>query len=279
MDEYKERDLKRVQEIELDILEKFISVCDKYSLEWIVIGGTALGAMRHNGFIPWDDDIDVAMPRKDYNYFLKKAHRDLPNGYFFQNYITEKNYNGYFSKIRKEGTAFVEKGALKLDIHHGIFIDIFPMDNLPDIPSEYKRFHRKLYVLFQIYLAKSNVGVASNQKHKFLGTLVRNIIRIISIPISKNTAFNNLDKQFQSYGNSETERLGFAYFSGMTLYKKELYPIKQIKFEKIYVNIPNDADSYLKRDYGNYMEIPPKEKRISHYPVILKFDSEYHGVK
>ena len=73
MDEYKERDLKRVQEIELDILEKFISVCDKYSLEWIVIGGTALGAMRHNGFIPWDDDIDVAMPRKDYNYFLKKA--------------------------------------------------------------------------------------------------------------------------------------------------------------------------------------------------------------
>ncbi len=277
MSEYKKEDLNMVQKIETDILVEFMKICSKYSLEWIVIGGTALGVARHAGFIPWDDDIDVAMPRKDYNVFIQVANNELPKGLFFQNYVTEKSYNGYFSKIRREGTSFVEEGGTKLRMHQGIFIDIFPLDNLPDGANEYKRYHNRLYRLYQIYMSKTNVGVASNQKHKRIASVARNVVRIATIFTTKEEAFNRLDKQFQLYKDVETERVGFAYLRGMTLYRKELYPIKKMKFEHIQVNMPNDYDSYLKRDYGDYMTLPPVSKRVSHSPVILDFEKEYVG--
>jgi lipopolysaccharide cholinephosphotransferase len=96
--------------------------------------------------------------------------------------------------------------------------------------------------------------------------------------MNEDEAFRKLDRQFQLYKDCKTSSMGFAYLAGMTLYYKEFYPIRKMKFEGFDVNMPNDYDAYLKRDYGDYMTLPPLEKRVTHKPLILSFTDDYNGV-
>ena len=122
-------DLRLIQEIELDILLEFDRICKKHGLKYQLYSGTLIGAVRHEGFIPWDDDIDVAMPRADYDKFIELKD-ELADDYFFQSYETDPQYINRFGKIRKNGTVFMEKLVQELDMHHGIYIDVFPFDNI-----------------------------------------------------------------------------------------------------------------------------------------------------
>ena len=118
------------QKIMLEILQEVHKICVANDITYWIEAGTLLGAKRHKGFIPWDDDIDIAMPRKDYNKFLKIAQEKLPQDMFLQNKETEPDYYLPFSKIRKNNTLLIETGETgEENYHHGIFIDIFPFDN------------------------------------------------------------------------------------------------------------------------------------------------------
>ena len=124
--------LKRIQQLETDILKEFISVCQKLELNYFLLGGTLLGAVRHQGFIPWDDDIDIGMLRKDYEIFISKAPALLPSHLFLQTNVSDPAWYANFSKIRNNNTTFIETSSAHLPIHHGVYIDIFPLDDYPE---------------------------------------------------------------------------------------------------------------------------------------------------
>ena len=117
-----------LKKIELEMFKYYLAICEKHDLKYFLIGGTLLGAVRHKGFIPWDDDIDIGMPRPDYEKFLLVAQKELPEHIFLQTHNTDIEYPNCFAKLRNSDTTFIETSCKKLKINHGIYIDIFPLD-------------------------------------------------------------------------------------------------------------------------------------------------------
>lgn len=132
--------IKQVQAIELEILLEVDRICRKHRISYFLDSGTALGAVRHKGFIPWDDDIDIGMLRDDYERFLSVAQEEMGQDYFLQTYRTDGTPI-MFAKVRKTGTTFVEFRLRKFPINHGLFIDIFPYDYLPQEGDVWKHIN------------------------------------------------------------------------------------------------------------------------------------------
>src|SRR5690606_39008251 len=121
--------IRQTQLIQLEILLEINKICIKHNIKYILFGGTLLGSVRHSGFIPWDDDIDLAMDRENYDKFLKVAREEIDDRYTFQHYETDRKTIFPFLKIRKKGTKLIETVTENLDMDHGIFVDIFPLDD------------------------------------------------------------------------------------------------------------------------------------------------------
>ena len=119
-------ELRKLQLTEIEVLDEIVRICKKHKLQYFLLAGTCLGAVRHSGFIPWDDDIDIGMPREDYEKFLNIALDELDEKYFLQYYKTDENYYLGFAKVRKNNTSFITKGFEKKKGHQGFFVDIFP---------------------------------------------------------------------------------------------------------------------------------------------------------
>ncbi len=169
--------IKKLKEIELELFKQFVRICEKNSLRYFVVGGTALGAVRHKGFIPWDDDIDVALPRGDYEKFLSIAQSWLPENMFLQTYITDKNYPNPFAKLRRSDTAFIEKSASRIKMNHGVYIDIFPLDGYSRPGIKGKLFGLKEKIL---KISAGSVFVSGNiSKNKFRAIVKRAIARLL----------------------------------------------------------------------------------------------------
>lgn len=135
--------MKRVWKVQMDLLEKLFEVCDKYGLKIWADGGTLLGTVREHGYIPWDDDIDMAMLREDYDKLIQVAPKEFDHPFFFQCGYTEKVYPLGFSKLRMDGTSAIEPSPVFRNLHQGIFIDIFPYDAIPDDEEAAERLFRK----------------------------------------------------------------------------------------------------------------------------------------
>ena len=137
------QEMKKVWAVELDLLHAFARVCEDHGLKWCVHAGTMLGAVRHQGFIPWDDDIDVIMPRNDYECFCKIAPSSFSHPHFFQNELTDPYFARAFSRLRNTETTaiFPPEREYAYPYNQGIFIDIFPLDHIPADPEERKRFY------------------------------------------------------------------------------------------------------------------------------------------
>lgn len=124
--------VRGLQKVLLEILHEIDCVCRRHNLRYSLFYGSLLGAVRHKGFIPWDDDADIAMPRDDYERFLRIAENELPKGYFMQSYRTEEGYRHPFAKVRKDGTTCINVNHRHIKMHHGIFVDVFPLDKVPN---------------------------------------------------------------------------------------------------------------------------------------------------
>ncbi|PKH01601.1 hypothetical protein CXF72_16140 [Psychromonas sp. MB-3u-54] len=254
---------RELQLHQLKILEQVIALFEEEGLTYFAIGGTALGAFRHQGFIPWDDDIDIGMPRADYDKFLTLQTR-LPENLFIQHYSTDPDYPLYIAKVRDSTTRFVEKRYQKLDINHGIFIDIFPWDNIQNLTSQKKScdsaFARFRRCNMNKYKKKSPL--------KFLKTLIYKAIYGFK---TSQKQFNELDQEHKFFNNISTNALGNASFKD-TITHNALYPLKKIQFESIQINCPNNMTKYLTDKYGDYMRIPEEKDRITHNPIEICFN-------
>ena len=273
MREYTQQELKRLQYTELDILKEIIRICKSNDIKYFTVGGTTLGAIRHDGFIPWDDDIDIGMLRSDYDKFLLIASEQLADDYFILNHQINKNFPSFFTKICKKGTIFLEKDTAKLKYNHGIFVDVFPFDNLPDNENKRKRAKRRIQFFDQLFKSKIlwKISNVSTNKHKTIAKIIRVTLHIFLLPFSKKYLYNKLQKYLQKFNRFETDFVSACGRNALETKKSNLLPTIAHKFEDIFVEIPNNYEAVLTQQYGNYMALPPVEKRVSHCAEVLSF--------
>lgn len=258
-------DLLELQKSEFEILIKFKEVCEKYELSYFLTAGSLLGSIRHEGFIPWDDDIDIAMPRKDYNKLIKLPKEVFGDMLFLQNSKTDENFPFYFSKLRKKGTYVEEEIFLDVDINKGIFIDIFPLDICPKSDNLTKIFFKSIEVISFAHLSK----VSPNFKCGYTKKLMISLVFILKLlPIQALCVLRDLVRYVFSVSSSQ-ERL--CTVGGTHGYPRECYHTKWFsdaifsKFENELFPIPSHWDDILTSMYGDYNSYPEEYLRTGHF--------------
>lgn len=275
--------IKELQKICLSILLDIQKVCDKYNLTIMLGGGSALGAVRHKGFIPWDDDIDLNMPREDYEKFKNVFKEELGSKYnlYAPNYSENKALTR-FAKIEKKNTTVITTlSGDKTEL--GICIDIFVIDKIPSnmfvrlfygiistilmIVCANVMFYEQHNKAYKEYFVKSN-------KKKYVIYYFKLLIGWIFHYIKSYKWYNILDKFLWYNGKTNLYGVptGRKHYFGEIFDKKIYFPVRQIEFETKTFYIPNDVDKYLCNLYGDYMRIPKDDERVSHNIINFTID-------
>lgn len=256
--------LRRLQLVELDILTEFVRICDKYGLRYYLVGGTLLGAIRHQGFIPWDDDIDVAMMREDYDRFAQIAAQELDPRYFYQSPDTDPYYFLTYNKIRKNGTEVYEERFKDSKFHKGIFIDIFPLDFCPKPGPVCHLLFNVLAVMN--YRGQVDSGEAYRPYDERSGKIGYTVLHLFTAKrlVKTRRLLLWLSKQI-SCGKY------IASFSGAYGYSKEVLPwdwfreTGSLLFENKEYQVPQMCCHVLAQIYGNdYEKTPLKGSQKGH---------------
>ena len=268
---YTDGELKRLQNIERSALKVFIDVCDKYNLEYFVYGGTLLGVEKYNGMIPWDDDIDVALPRESYNKLLELGSEAFSSGYFLQTpYNCPKSPFPYV-KLRVKGTKYVEYVNRNIDIESGIYLDIYPVDKIPDDEklrrAQYKRVRK--WILIYVCRQSRLYDKKSNGIKGFLKNIARRIVCNGLKVFPQKYCINKIDYYMTEYNNADCKRYAALNSPNYDNIYLNLYPLQSGKFDDLIVKLPGDYKTHLKMRYGDYSALPAEEKRVGHIPYIL----------
>lgn len=256
--------MKEVWVVELELLNKFISVCNKYDIRYFVMGGTLLGTVRHKGYIPWDDDIDVLMSRQEYRKLCSIAEKEFQYPYFFQTDETDFGFARPFARLRNSLTTGIQKfevGA-KIPYNQGIFIDIFPYDNIPDDLMERKKYIKSLCKLHSKawrlstwtirYIKGNTIGVKGLVKD-----IISPILRYFFIRYKiSNPYWTRWEKEVQKYNNKPTKEIGLMYFYREDEFciwdMKDLEECVVLPFEMLKVNVPIGYENMLTKSYGDW---------------------------
>lgn len=254
--------MNELQTVEFELLKCFIDVCEKLDLNYFLARGSVIGALKYKGFIPWDDDIDVAMTRKDYEVFLKLAQELLPENIFLQNYRTDPNFPHNYSKLRNCDTTYIEKGVEHLKMNHGVFIDVFPIDGYPK--TKVKQFfykYRKKFLAWQYFCAL-------NDEEEPLRVRIRNkFFKLLGFHKCIYKAIGKFDSLVSKYPLEDFSKQPENYFINGAI---------QTEFEGITVKIPKDYDAYLTYKYGNWRADLPKEQQVGHhYYTVCDLEKPY----
>ena len=262
--------IAKLKNIEIDILKEFVSVCNKLNLRYYIIAGTLIGAIRHGGFIPWDDDIDIAMPRDDYEKFISQGQALLPSYLFIQTSKTDPEYAFNYAKIRNSNTTFMEESNRNLHINSGVFVDIFVLDNFPE------GILRRKYIMFKDKVYLTAIGKVFYRKSISKGLRLRQRITDLLFK-SPYDARNKRERYISSFKKSALVHNFSSIYS-----EKEIVPWQwygegvAVDFEGIKVNAPAEYDLLLRHIYGDYMKLPPEEKRVSHHTTdVIDLDKSY----
>ncbi|TAJ15264.1 LicD family protein [Marinilabiliaceae bacterium JC017] len=258
--------LDSAQKVMLKLLKDFDRLCRKHQLKYWLDSGTILGAVRHSGFIPWDDDLDVCMPREDYEKFKKIANDYLPEDVFLQTRELDKGTKWRFLKLRDKYSTYIQKSELnrKIKYHQGIFIDIFPYDIVDTNTYSAKIFLNRNFKRSSIPLVKKFYGL--------FNFLMLAPLKLIPYSVWKNYFLKKYSKEKGKYAATGLEIMIFHQLIPTSY----IFPLKKIKFEDEFFSAPNDCHSYLKHLYGNYMELPPIENRKIHAHKIFPFTKCNH---
>ena len=257
--------LKYYQKIELEILEEFQRVCEELRLRYYLTAGSLLGAIRHKGFIPWDDDIDIAMPREDYDRFAVEGSKKLAKDYFYQSYITEENFPYYFAKVRKKGTLFEEPILNKILMEQGIYIDIFPLDQCPDNDETARLFFKVISFLDSIILGKVSTGFQCGYRKWYAKRTWKVLQHLPKKQIfALRESVRNIAEHFSS-GKRLCTVGGHHGFPRETYDADWFSETIEVKFEGKSFPAPKDWNALLENMYGDYMILPEENERQGHF--------------
>lgn len=268
-------DEKKIQDLTLNTLKTFISICEKYELRYYFTGGALIGVLRHQGFIPWDDDIDIGMPRKDFDKFHEIIKKDMPEGYGICNRFTDKNWHFALSQfIDLESEIEINLAEQPRKAH--VWIDIFPIDGLPT--NQFLRRLRINNILFKRYLvqiANISTQVDAHRNRPIYEKFIIGFFKVIPLGKLLNTdkILNSIETTLRKSDYDEAYWCGnmLGRYRKKEVVKREWFgkPIKA-NFENMIVNIPENSEEILAHLYGDYMKLPPVEERIAHGVKIIK---------
>ena len=264
-----ERDLlRKVQLTQLEILEEVVRVCDKNDIKYFLEFGTLLGAVRHKGFIPWDDDLDIGMLRSEYDKFCKIALEELHPQYFLQTWYTDKGYALPFGKIRKKGTVFVEGKSERLQ-ENGIYIDIFPYDNTPKDLEKAKQLKHDLCELQRLMLMKCNYkpwyddGKINWKKR--IGYIFYQLQSWFMSYEKIRDKYEKLVREVEENDEVYTQNgLNIHRFTNKSWYDETV----KVSFEGEEFCAPKEWDKHLKKLYGDYHVLPPENQRENRHQIV-----------
>lgn len=268
-----DEDLRRLQLTQLAIAVEVTNLCDKHGIGYVLLGGSALGARRHAGFIPWDDDMDMGMLRADFDRFTKIARRELPQHFYVQHWLDDPYMGALFAKVRQNNTQVLEATSKDTGGHKGISIDIFPFDNVPHGIAEYTW---KLQLKAWKRVLRHKCGYTIRDLPILL-KLADLPARMISRLVSTEGAKRRMHRLMTRFSAGEAERVlavGGAYdFTRDMLKRKWLTERARRTFEDRSFYCPAEIDAYLEHMYGDFMSLPPVEDRTNKHTIVeLKFD-------
>ncbi|MGN0660840.1 MAG: phosphorylcholine transferase LicD [Oscillospiraceae bacterium] len=267
--------LKQLQEIEAEMLKKVAEVCDKHNITYYLCSGTCLGAVRHKGFIPWDDDIDICMPYKDYKRFIKVAQNDLGAKYYLQNCETDINFHRAYTRIRVNNTTMMKPIHLKVESHQGIWLDVFPFVYVGK-GAELK--FKKALIQFSNYLQMDNFMMANEEE--FTAKFGKFRMAIFKL-------FYKLPARFRQkwhvsiidyIGNCKKKDYVTEIWGGITqIYSSSILDgePQKLPFSDGSYSVFPKYKQFLEEKYGDYMKLPPEEDRKGHGDLIIDFEHDY----
>lgn len=248
---------RQVQLKILEILSEIDRICTTNNIKYYLAYGTTIGAIRHKGFIPWDDDADIHMFKDDYEKFKKICKTELKEKYFFQDEETDKGYKSYLPKIRMNDTAFVEGWSKDWDMHQGIYVDIFILD---ECPKNKKIQDMNIKIRKNTEFTRREIYNKQNTKN-----FIKNMIR----PIVKNNFILNIWKSLVYNPCKKDDSLCIDVNDFGNIFPRHVFGTpKRVDFEGYKLNIPEKAEEYLTYYYGDFMTPPPETERVSHHNII-----------
>lgn len=264
--------LQRVWDVELDILDVIHAICVKYNLRYSLAFGTLIGAVRHGGFIPWDDDIDIVMPRDDYNMFLSVWENVAPDGYLIQYKDINADFEQNFAKIRKKQTTFLQDECERTKAYHkGIFVDICPCDRVA--PGKFLRLAQYFACAVELLYTKEHFSGTSG----IIGILER---VLLCVPRRIRPGIRRVSTEIKTLWNHKND---LNWFCTDTIQNCRRYfpnnmfdQVALVSFQGKQYYAFSNPDSFLRVRYGDYMQLPPEEERVwKHHPIIIDFEHNY----
>lgn len=273
--------LRKLQLEELRILEEFVRVCKENNLRYYSLGGTLLGAIRHKGFIPWDDDIDVAMPRKDYEKFLTLKKENFKEGFEIVDYRNDENYRYPWARMITHNMKIINNMA-NIPREEYAWIDIIPLDGFPN--KGIKRGLHKICLSFWWNLnqiVQFDELVDQKRKRSFFGKIsvkISSLFKFLGKIINYKKCLKHINQVLMKYPyDIETDEIinYLAAYGFDEIFKRESFKEAEMyDFEGVKILGPKDYDSVLKKIYGNYMKLPPVEDRNKHHAEIVPNEEE-----
>ena len=265
--------LRTLQLTQLEMLKIFDGFCREYGLHYSLYAGTLLGAVRHRGFIPWDDDLDVCMARNEYDRFVALWQETPYSGYILQNKETTPAFSQSFTKLRKDHTTFLQSKEEAGAYHTGIFIDIFPIDRVPS--SKLSRWMFKWNCMKYQLLTREYIPPKSGALTRFACTL----ILLCTPKRNRATDRQKLLRKITKYdGNNTLETIAIEVMSTINcpMAANMLSDYTYLPFEDGEFMCFAGWDEYLRRKYNDYMQLPPEEERAwKHHPFLIDFEHNY----
>lgn len=266
--------LRQVQRAATTVLAEFDRVCQELGLRYCAYGGTAIGAVRHGGFIPWDDDVDVCMPREDYEHLVREHQRVLDPRFVFLCQETDPQFPKTFGLLGIRGTSFRPSNARQRTYSVPIGVDIFPLDRVPRDRRTYARQSRATWIWGRLLFVRGG-AVPITSLPPIADAAARHLAHAAHtavLPLSTRAIYDHW-KRAAIAGNTQSAATRLADYSTQNPLQWaadewELFPTTRVPFENIEVDIPRDVHAVLTRGYGDYMSLPPENQRVNHSATV-----------
>lgn len=272
--------IRKLQLAQLYTMQEIANICEENNIKYYLCGGSLLGAIRHGGFIPWDDDLDITMYRSELNKLTKIIKEKYSDKFFIQDFESDKNYTRYITKIRLNGTLQAEKGFEEDGIHQGIYIDIFPLDHVTKTDGFGLKFRGKLLrLLFAYKSARCTKNLQTTKAKKIMIKVLKPFTYLIPTKVI-NGLFDWVCTATDKPGAKYTTSFASHYLWKKQLVENAVYGEGVLhKFENCQFRIPDQYETLLLQIFGkNYMQLPPVEKRNSGHTLVKIDLGEYESI-
>lgn len=269
--------MNALQKVILSIYKTVAELCDKNNIDYYAIGGTCIGAVRHQGFIPWDDDLDIAIPIEQFDKFKHIMKTQLPENLYLYSCEDVKEYRQLFCKVCDKNTTFIEETEKDYsNAYKGVYIDIMPMSGVPESDKQQNLFIRKLSLYYSLnYINRYPFHEMSTIKTKVIWLLLH-MLRISMLFNRYSEKSYNLMKKYP-FSDAQLTGYVWSYRLRSLIFPKELFSVcVEMPFEDTTMRCPSGYDKYLTQQFGDYMKLPPEEQRIQHHPFVVDLE---HGYK